>query len=340
MIGTQDSTGVRAIYCHYDGYPEDCGQMLLAHYTAPEVVASLIDRGDCSAINEHPTTCDAYADRGETDVDARTYTNHHFLLDAAKDCDAKYVYLFREGEWVYFDRTDPRVKARKLTPFSRSIQEYMRIVAISDTHTMHRHIKHMPEGDILLVAGDITGRGAREDVLSFSKWLQEIEDNYGMIVVVPGNHDFLFENDWAQARACFPDYISVLNQELLEYNGVKIWGEPRQPEFFSWAFNVPRRDMAEKCWDKIPSGIDILLTHGPPFGACDVTDRLHESVGCEAQSKWILENQPKLVVCGHIHEGYGMGQIGNTAILNVSICNKHYSPVNKPVVFDLQENLW
>ncbi|MHA2067516.1 MAG: metallophosphoesterase family protein, partial [Candidatus Thorarchaeota archaeon] len=60
-----------------------------------------------------------------------------------------------------------------------------------------------------------------------------------------------------------------------------------------------------------------------------------ERVGCEAQRRWIEENQPKLVVCGHIHGGYGLGLIGNTLVVNASICNEKYQPVNRPVVLEI-----
>ena len=40
----------------------------------------------------------------------------------------------------------------------------------------------------------------------------------------------------------------------------------RQPEFGGWAFNLPRGQSCLDKWNKIPEGVDILMTHGPPLG--------------------------------------------------------------------------
>lgn len=46
----------------------------------------------------------------------------------------------------------------------------MRIVCVSDTHARH-HLTEVPDGDVLVHAGDITRRGKLEDVESFNSWL-------------------------------------------------------------------------------------------------------------------------------------------------------------------------
>jgi hypothetical protein len=52
----------------------------------------------------------------------------------------------------------------------------------------------------------------------------------------------------------------------LQVYGVRIYGSPWQPEFGGWAYNLPRgRPLLDK-WDRIPHGVDILITHGPPIG--------------------------------------------------------------------------
>ena len=53
-------------------------------------------------------------------------------------------------------------------------------------------------------------------------------------------------------------------------DGVTFWGSPWQPEFFGWAFNLPRGDECHKMWKKVPTGIKVLLTHGPPIGHGDL----------------------------------------------------------------------
>lgn len=40
----------------------------------------------------------------------------------------------------------------------------------------------------------------------------------------------------------------------------------RTPKFCNWAFMKARGDPIQEVWSKIPDGIDILVTHGPPLG--------------------------------------------------------------------------
>ncbi len=209
----------------------------------------------------------------------------------------------------------------------------IKIVMISDTHCQAKNIKNMPSGDILLHAGDLTYHGEYSKLLSFSDWLDR--QDFKHKVIIPGNHDKTFERDWERAAAHVPAADAILNQEMYEAEGLKIWGEPRQPWFHDWAFNVHRPLMKTECWDKVPTDTDILLTHGPPYGVLDATKR-GERVGCKDQLEWIREHQPRLVVCGHIHEGYGLAQIGNTLVVNASICNLRYDPINRPVVLELE----
>jgi predicted phosphohydrolase len=205
-----------------------------------------------------------------------------------------------------------------------------RLVLLSDTHDRHGQFD-VPEGDILLHAGDFTFQGRGPELVRFNAWLDELD--FDQKVIIPGNHELTFEKAWSLAEALVPAADAILNGELYEYGDLKIWGEPRQPWFYNWAFNVKRPAM-EQVWEKVPQDIDVLLTHGPPLGFGDLTPR-GEHVGCSFQLDWIKQHQPKLVVCGHIHYGYGEYMIGNTKVVNASICNEKYKPMNKPVVVEL-----
>jgi predicted phosphodiesterase len=47
----------------------------------------------------------------------------------------------------------------------------MRIVAVSDTHGLHSRIETLPEGDVLVHAGDLMNSGLDpEDIWSFNRW--------------------------------------------------------------------------------------------------------------------------------------------------------------------------
>lgn len=66
----------------------------------------------------------------------------------------------------------------------------MKIVCISDTHNLHRAML-IPDGDVLIHAGDITVAGDAREVADFNTWLGTLPHKHK--VVVAGNHDFCFE---------------------------------------------------------------------------------------------------------------------------------------------------
>jgi Icc-related predicted phosphoesterase len=87
--------------------------------------------------------------------------------------------------------------------------------------------------------------------------------------------------------------------------------------------------LAEK-WSKIPGNTDILITHGPAHKMLDHTIQgLH--VGCEDLLNRVLEVQPKIHACGHIHWAYGQKSFNGTEFLNASVLNERYEHENKPI---------
>lgn len=223
-------------------------------------------------------------------------------------------------------------------PDPPQIHKPIKIVCMSDLHncwgmgTLNDHERDI-SGNLLLIAGDIvSGAGNKEQYESFARWLQDLK--FERIIAIPGNHDVQLEVNWDIMTRLFKNdpRVTFLNQETVEYRGLKIYGEPRQPAFYDWAFNIPRGRMA-RVWDKVPPDTDILLTHGPPLGAGDVARG--KQLGCKYQREWIIEHQPKLVVCGHIHPGYGYYQLGKTTVINAACLDAGYNPTNVPPVIHL-----
>jgi Icc-related predicted phosphoesterase len=205
----------------------------------------------------------------------------------------------------------------------------MRIVCISDTHNLSDGVA-VPDGDVLLHAGDLTMMGSIDEVVRAHDWLAALPHPHK--VVVAGNHDFLFERQPAAARDLMRELV-YLEDEGAEIGGLAIWGSPWQPWFFDWAFNLERGPAIRAKWDLIPAGTDILVTHGPPRGHGDRTRR-GDLVGCEDLLHVVARIEPALHVFGHIHEGYGTTRSGSTLFVNASICDVSYRPVNAPVVVD------
>ena len=209
----------------------------------------------------------------------------------------------------------------------------MRIVCISDTHGMHDSVV-VPEGDVLIHAGDLTSRGTARQIRACGEWLAALPHRHK--VVIAGNHDFLFESELARARELIESPgLTYLHDSGVEIEGVHFWGSPWQPWFHDWAFNLERGEALVEVWAKIPSATDVLITHGPPFGVLDRVARGGHSVGCEALAERLQGLEVKLHVFGHIHEDYGvqLGADGRVAI-NASIATLSYTPTQAPVVVD------
>jgi Icc-related predicted phosphoesterase len=226
-----------------------------------------------------------------------------------------------------------------------------RITVLSDTHTRHGLIpmEDLPGGDLILHAGDIMNSGYnKNDIHDFCTWFHSL-DQYQDKVFIAGNHDRMFENHPEESNDIVNKYGSVIylqDDDLVLYgdgpNGdspqdnIRIYGSPWQPEFYSWAFNLPKNgiEIAGK-WEGIPSNTDILITHGPSFGTLDtVTGRLWDNLGCELLAQRIEVIKPKIHICGHIHSGYGYEFKNGTHFFNASVLDESYEYTQKPMTFD------
>ena len=70
----------------------------------------------------------------------------------------------------------------------------MRIICISDTHSLQHNMLHeIPKGDVLIHAGDISNKGGERDVTEFIHWFQNI-DYFQYKIFIAGNHDCNLNN--------------------------------------------------------------------------------------------------------------------------------------------------
>jgi Icc-related predicted phosphoesterase len=211
----------------------------------------------------------------------------------------------------------------------------MKITFISDTHMHKPSVNSFTEGkDMVVHAGDLTYRGTSREIEEALNWFSELDFTHK--ILVPGNHDFLFEVDFNKVLTmCESRGITVLIDSMIEVEGIKIWGSPITPWFHNWAFNRYRGSEIQAHWDKIPDGIDILVTHGPPayIGSLCKTEE-GEDVGCEDLYRAVQRVKPKYHVFGHIHEGFGMKEIDGITYINASYLNRAYRPVNFPIEID------
>jgi uncharacterized protein len=185
----------------------------------------------------------------------------------------------------------------------------MRVLAFSDVHRdldqARRLAERAREVDVVVAAGDFA---------SVHRGLEELIDVLVVIetptVVVPGNN----ETDEALRAACSGwRAASVLHGEGTVIDGVAFFGlgggVPVTP--WSWSFDFSEDEAAEKLAACPPGG--VLVVHSPPKGYVDGDRHL----GSEAILHAIEDKQPRLTVCGHIHESAGdEASVGNTRVLN------------------------
>lgn len=208
----------------------------------------------------------------------------------------------------------------------------LKIVHLSDTHFAHEYTR-VPEGDILIHTGDALSKGSMQELSQFARWMQSLSHKYK--IYVPGNHDEVVEKRPDDARAVLgPEIITLIN-ESVEIEGQIIWGSPYTPFFNNWSFMKYRGPMMEEVWEQMPDKVDILLTHGPPWGILDqVPTGMMPNVGCEDLRKRVLEVKPRIHLFGHIHEGYGMTNVDRISFYNSSIQGDIYEPLRDPQVIE------
>ena len=207
----------------------------------------------------------------------------------------------------------------------------MKLICLSDTHGLHAQIE-VPPGDILLHAGDFSAMGTLAQVQQFLGWFADQPHRHK--VFIAGNHDFLAERQPGLFRALLPDNCQYLENSATEVAGLRIWGSPITPWFFDWAFNRQRGADIRRYWDQIPEQVDVLLTHGPPYGIRDLNWQ-GTLTGCADLNQRVWEVAPALHVFGHIHEAYGVTEVNGTRFVNAACLDVQYWAVHAPIVIEL-----
>lgn len=211
----------------------------------------------------------------------------------------------------------------------------MIIDIVSDLHGSYPKLEG---GDLLILGGDYTARDTLGEYLLLSHWVRK--QKYKKIIMIGGNHDMRISH----GGRYFLDHVEAawLEDSGCEWEGLEFWGSPWtawfkgiNPRCKAWVLQN-EKELAKK-WKLIPEGIDILITHSPPYGILDevIHDGVSEHVGSKSLLDVSLWIQPKVHIFGHIHEGYGQFKTENTLFINASHMDVNYIPVNKPVRIEL-----
>jgi Icc-related predicted phosphoesterase len=193
--------------------------------------------------------------------------------------------------------------------------------------------------------GNIIGLFHQEQwfIHTFLPWAQRLPVKH--VVMTWGNHDHLGEHP-DRYRSVLPENVHVLVNESCVIDGARFYGVPQTPRFLDWAFNeddTPER--LGRRWSQVDEGTDILISHGPPFGAVDwIHDRNGERLGSKTQAEWLksdASNRPMMVLCGHIHGSGGQsGMCGDVRIVNVGIVSERYDIVRLPSLIEVKSRPW
>jgi Icc-related predicted phosphoesterase len=195
----------------------------------------------------------------------------------------------------------------------KSMREHT-IVCISDTHELHREVD-VPDGDILIHAGDFTmfSKSAAA-ILDFNEWLGELPHRHK--IVVPGNHEFFLEADPSKRRLI--SNATVLIDQSVTVMGLKIWGSPITP-LYGGAFGRSSPKDRARLYATIPDDVNILITHGPPYGVLDRSQGMLHNSGCPELREAVKRLKPQLHLFGHVHGANGTRSIGDTVFVNAAL---------------------
>ncbi|KAI9842911.1 MAG: hypothetical protein M1837_006743 [Sclerophora amabilis] len=194
----------------------------------------------------------------------------------------------------FYSYRKPASRKRSHTPIT--------VVCVSDTHNTQ---PSMPDGDLVVHAGDLTQTGTVPELQATIDWLNSLPHKNK--VAIAGNHDTGLAADgegWRRLNWGNVVYLqdSSVNLRFAGGRNLCVYGSPWTPKHGSWAFQYPR---GKDIWTgKIPSEADVLITHGPPRFHLDV-----DGWGDDFLLKEVSRIQPALHVCGHIHGGFGKDQL-------------------------------
>lgn len=194
---------------------------------------------------------------------------------------------------------------------------------ISDTHCDTINLE-MPKADLLVHCGDALNWGTDTEFERFADWFNYL--NYKHKIYVPGNHDFITQEDLQFCKRLLNASILIDKEIVIE--GKRIYGSPYTPKYYDWAWMKPDGHL-QAHWDNIPKELDLLITHGPPYGILDSNHR-GDLCGSQTLMKSVFDKRPKVHAFGHIHESYGKYVLDTTTFINCAVARS-----NEPMVIEL-----
>lgn len=209
----------------------------------------------------------------------------------------------------------------------------MKIAFMSDTHNCKLLIEE--DCDLLIHCGDFSNLGQWNELHQFNQQIFRLKESGRIkkVILVPGNHDLSLDPDRTNqfdAKSVLSEIDHILIHDYLELDGLKIFGTSYVPTYYNWAFMKDEEDLLP-LYRQIPSGLDILISHGPPRGILDLNER-KEHTGSSSMKELIEGLAPKIHCFGHIHPSRGVRQEtwannSQTIFINCACVDHRYNPL-------------
>ena len=234
----------------------------------------------------------------------------------------------------------------------------VKIVAMSD---MHGYLpKDVEECDVVCICGDVVPLEYQSDMvrsiswlhLKFFPWINSLHCD--KVIMIPGNHDFVFEWLGPQSSRTPSEVMKkllldhkkdsklvILWDNSYDYKGYRFYGFPWIPDLHRWAFYKDHDELVNRC-NNIPKKCDVLLTHCPPrYGRQGMVYQPNNfnhmnDFGCKELAEAMTHRDIKWCLSGHVHTGsHSVEEHYMTKCVNVSLLDEDYKPVFEPTIIEL-----
>ena len=205
------------------------------------------------------------------------------------------------------------------------------ILHLSDTHGQHKNLKSLPEADVIVHSGDFTFAGSEEEAYDFINWFCNLPYKHKIFIV--GNHDMcMYGADHIDGLS---RNVHYLYNNSVVIDGIKFYGIPM---------------FMEDCMDgnldvfinNIPDDTDVLITHMPPKGTCDLANygKGPEHRGNATLAELLKKLHPTCHLFGHEHDAYGKTIKENVIYSNACVVDSRYNLINNPTIININHSAY